>query len=381
LGFNVACLLPAFGQISFTNAGETLQVLGSYSYIYKNGAPAETNNFHFVALTTSHRWSISVTNENNSKDWGMMRYDGTNIYTLGTELGNVPSPSVNRFEIYGYAYPGQFFMPQGQDSVHLFFPWMVFHLTPQVIQSFERNGVIEIPPMYGARSSLLDYGYSWKISYLDDSGIQHIDIVRDSTLDLKSEKDELRRATVDYPFSYSPLEHRLDMLNLRTNIPEGFIRATYECKDILKTNDCRIPSAASFALFWPNFKDQREPSRVVFKLILQVNQIKLLQNVVIPEAVPFAKTYISDYRFQATNNRTKFNHAAYTLNAGESFPSGSDPKLRRQAEDWLKHGTAYDGLQSNRHMILAGMLTVTFVTIGLLVFWLRKSKIENNKHK
>lgn len=76
-----------------------------------------------------------------------MRYDGTNIYVLITDAGNLPPGYTNN--IYGYVDHGRFYLPEDQDSVHLFLPWMAFHLLPQMIQDSEHNGVIEMPWPWG----------------------------------------------------------------------------------------------------------------------------------------------------------------------------------------------------------------------------------------
>jgi hypothetical protein len=246
LAFGIGSIHRASGQ-SFTNEEKNLQISGHYTEVFKHTSPWETNNFHFVALTASDGWSISATNDNNSRDWGLMRYDGTNIYTLITDVGDLP-PGVkkNPFEVYGFVFPGQFYVPDNQDSTHLFLPWMAFHLTPQMIQhSFERNGVIEMPCPWGnSRYSLFDYGFKWVLKSFDDNRIiQQIDIVRDPALDLKTDEDELRRSIHDYPFEISSRNDVLEMLNLRKGIPNGFLQYSYECTEVYHTNDLSIPFA------------------------------------------------------------------------------------------------------------------------------------------
>jgi hypothetical protein len=368
--FGAASLRSASGQ-SFTNDKETLQILGHYLYIFSNGAPPQTNNYHFNAFIASNEWKISITNADQPKEWEIMRYDGTAIYMLGTD-------SLNAYAIYGYVYPGQFYVPEAaQDSVKPFFPWMVFCLTPQMIRDFEGKGVMEMPSPWGKRFSLVDYGFKWNTLYTEnDRIIQRIDVVRDSALDLKTEEDELRRATINYPFDYSSREHRLEMLHLRKDVPDGFVRATYECNEVCKTNDWIIPATARFVEYWPNFRNPQGPIRLVFEMILQAEEIKVLQNQdeKISEIVSTALVPVHDYRYQATSSRTKFNYATYTLNVGDSFPPGDDPKLLAQSKNWLKNGLAYDSFQKKQRIVLAGMLVVTLIMSGLLVFWLMRNK-------
>ena len=373
LAFGVFSSHPAFGQYSFTNAGQTLRISGHYSHVFRNNAPGVTNNFHFVALTASNGWSISATNDNNPKDWGLMRYDGTNIYALATYVGNSPPGHVNAFEVYGDVYPGQFYVPEVQDSVHLFLPWMAFHLTPQMIQhSFEHNGVIEMPwPWGNPRFVLAGAGYKWILKSSDsDQIIQRIDIVRDVALDLKTEEDELHRPILDYPFTIAGRDLVLQQLHLEKSVPNGFVCFSYECTEIFHTNDLSIPSTTRFTSFWQNSGNLI----ILGEYALKVDQVELLNNANISDAIPPAKTHVFDYRYQATNSRTKFNHATYELNAGDQFKSDKDPKLLAEAKHWLKHGPGYDSYKSKRGIILAEMLMITLIFSGLLLFRLKPAR-------
>jgi hypothetical protein len=105
-----------------------------------------------------------------------------------------------------------------------------------------------------------------------------------------------------------------------------------------------------------------------------VDQVKLLHNANISDLIPPAKTFVFDFRYQATNSRTKFNYASYTLNAGEQFKSDKDPELLAQANHWLKHGPGYDSYKSKRRIILVGMLVFTMISGGLLLFLLKPAK-------
>jgi hypothetical protein len=367
-------LYPALGQGALSPAAPGIQISGRYAYIHRlhlNETRAQTNWFDFEAQTGPAGWRILATNENNAKEWGMLRSDGTSLYALGTEEGNGFWVGANAGTPIGGAYPGQFYMPHDQDSVHLFFPWMVFHLTAPVIRVFEKNGVLEMPPSWGSRSSLIDYGYQWNIpGWTNNRIIQQIDVVRDSALDLPTPAEELGRPNVDYPFTEDSRTHVLEALRVRKEVSNGFIRATYRCGEVLETNGWQIPATAEFALFWPNPQDSRGPGMRLFTLTLQVNQINPRQNGGIAEENRATKTLVCDYRFQATNARTKFNYATCTLNAGDSFSPANDPALRAQADDWLKNGPGYKWGQSNRGAACLGILGVV-VIFGLLVRWFR----------
>lgn len=310
-----------------------------------------------------------------------MRYDGTNIYALATYKGNQPPGYTNVFEVYGYVFPGQFYAPEVQDSVHLFLPWIAFHLSPQMVQhSFEHNGVIEMPwPWGNPRFSPGGYGYKWILeSSENDQVIQKIDIVRDSALDLKTKQDELCRTTLDYPFTLSDRNFLLLQLEYRKGVPDGFVRCSYECTEVFHTNELSIPSATQFIEFYPTFKIGNNII-ILREDALKVDQVELLHNAGIPDVIPPAETYVYDYRYQATNSRTKFNHATYTLNAGDQFPSNKDPKLLAEAQHWLKHGPGYDSYKFKRRIILVGMLIITLILTGLLYFRLKPTKSKTKQ--
>ncbi|HEY5232196.1 MAG TPA: hypothetical protein VIK35_01500 [Verrucomicrobiae bacterium] len=314
LVFGISSYYQAFGQDSFTNDRQTLQISGHYSVINEHTTPLETNNFHFVALTASDGWSITATNDNNLKDYGLMRYDGTNIYRLGTDVGNAPPGLKNALQSYGFIFPGSFYLPDNQDSTHFFLPWMVFHLTPQMLQHFEHNGVIQMPcPWANFRFSLLNHGDKCMLQLFDDNQIiKHMDIVRDSGLDLKTDEDELRRSILDYPFEISARNEVLEMLQMRKGIPDGFVLFSYDCTEVYHTNEVSFPSAVQFSMFWPDYK-KGEGSITNFEYTLKVDRVELLNNINMPDLIPSAKTRVSDYRYQATNSRTKYNYASYIL--------------------------------------------------------------------
>jgi hypothetical protein len=158
----------------------------------------------------------------------------------------------------------------------------------------------------------------------------------------------------------------LETLQFRKNIPDGFIGATYECGAVYQTNGWQFPTKARFTDY--------HPGRILNDITLQVDQVELLQNGGIQKAVPPAETHVFDYRYQRANNQTKFNKAEYILKAGDSFPSGNDPKLLAQARDWLEHGLGYNNTRTSRTWILVGMLTITLIFIGFSVFRLRMNK-------
>ena len=367
-------LAPVLLHAQFLNFGiecRNISIDGHYSHIFSNGAAPETNDYFFVIQIKTNCWSISVTNSSLPKEWGVMQYDGTNIYTM-------TAVSWNGYKAYGYVYPGQFYIPEAEDAPHLFFPWMVFFLTPEMIEKREHDSFLDTPAPWGKRFSLLDYGFRWETSYFENNKIiRQINAVRDPSLDLKSDEDEFRRPSVNYPFEYSSADHRLETLQARKGVPAGFLRATYECQQVGQTNDIAMPSVATFVEYWPNFKNPRGAVRLVFQMVLKVENVKILKNEVNIETKAAAEMTVYDYRYQSMNSRTKFNYATYYLKLGEPFPSAEDPNLKAQAQKWLKSGPVFQGVQSKRKLIIVGMFMMTLIISTMLVV----NKIKKlNKH-
>jgi len=63
-----------------------------------------------------------------------------------------------------------------------------------------------------------------------------------------------------------------------------------------------------------------------------------------------------------------------SINAGEQFKSDKDPELLVEAQRWLKHGPGYESYISKRRIILVGMVIVTLIFGGLLLFRLKSAK-------
>ena len=358
-------------QVLESNGAGNITIEGRYWYIFSNGAPPETNEYSFVVAIAPNGWTISATNAAQTREWGMMQYDGTNIYTMGAD-------SLNGYDLYGYVYPGRFFIPEAEETTHLFFPWMAFFLTPEMIQSRERNSSIDSPSPWGKRFSLADYGFKWDTSFFEGGKIiRQINAVREPSLDLKSDEDEFRRPSINYAFEYSSLEHRKETLQMRKGVPEGFVRATFECQSLYRTNNITLPGAVTFVEYWPNFRNPQGPVRLVFKMALTVEHIDISKAHPIASADSPGTITVYDYRYQATNNRTKFNYATYTLEHGKAIPSAEDPKLKAQADAWLRNGPGYNNLEPKRKTILVGMLIITLTMGALLVFWLSRVQINN----
>jgi hypothetical protein len=388
LTLGVFNLPSVFGQVPLTQPAQIIRISGHVQIVSSNNRPGKTNIIHFVALSAANQWSIAATNDHNPKDWAMMRYDGTNIYTLMTQAGiKLPQGISNKFTVYGSVIRGQFYFPEDPDTAQLFLPWMAFHLSPKMIRdSFEHKGVIEMPWPWGySRFSLGCYGYKWLLQASEsDQIIQRIDVVRDKSLDLKTDEDELRRAALDYPFTLAEREEVLHQLRLRKTNPDGFTNTTYECSGLCRTNGFTIPTLTHLSFYWPDYSrpDFKLKGRIILsERWLTVDRVEFLRDGRFPEVIPPEKCFVYDFRYRATNSRTKFNYANYELDSGEQFRPENDPELLAQAAHWLKYGPGYDSHKSKRFLILAGIVVLNaLILVGFLFFRLKKHNEQIKKN-
>jgi hypothetical protein len=356
----------ARGQDTIPNLGKAVQISGHYWHVNKNGAPGITNYFHFVALTATNGWRITTANDQNTNDWGLLQSDGTNLYLLASYGGGYNS------KVFGCSFPGQFYTPEIQDSVHLFMPWLSFYFTPELIVG--KTNILR--PWGNALFAHSGFGFKWILTFFPNTQtIREIQEVRDKSLDLATSQDELRCTMANYPFNMSDRETVVQALEGARQLTNGYNVASFEYGEILPTNNLIIPTATGFVNYWPA-KDG--VSRVQQQASLKVDNIVFLESTNIPQIVTPAETLVSDYRYQMANSRTKFNYATYTLSAGDTFKPGDDPVLLAQARHWLKYGPGYNAFKIKRGMILAGMMVVSLVFLGALYFRIKKQTSQTN---
>jgi hypothetical protein len=334
-----------------------------------------TNRFNFVAITTQTGWGIFSTNADYPEDWGKMWYDGTNIYTLVTDardpLGRVKPrfPESNPDGIHGNVYPGEVFLKDENDTVRLYLPWVSFHLSPRLASLIWPNGN-EDASLWGIRyaNALSAYGYRYMATISDDGRIvQRISSVRDSRLDLKTDEMEFRREHLNYPFSEVIREGAVESLAVRKRVPDGFTNCVFECLDFLQTNGLSIPLRTRFSCYSRDLRQAGHVSIVKYaEYSLVAEKVEFIRGGRLPEIVTPGSSLVYDFRYEATNSRTKYNHATYSLNSGDHFRSGNDPELVSDAKNWLSHGPGYEGQKSKRTAVLVVMTVISLLSIVLL---------------
>lgn len=380
-------LCTVFGQDLLTNSDVALILTGHYSCCYARSLASSilaiTNKFNFVAMTTQTGWGIFSTNALYPEDWGKMWYDGTNIYTLVTDardpLGRVMShnPESNPDGIHGNVYPGEIFLKDENDTVRLSLPWISFHLPPRLALHIWSDGNGDAP-LWGIRSAdaLSAYGYRYAATISDDGRVvQRISSVRDSKLDLPTDEMEFRREHLDYPFSEVIRKGAVETLAVRTRVPNGFTNCVFECLDVLQTNGLSIPLRTRFSCYWRDHRQEGHVRLVKYEeYSLTVEKVEILEGGTLPEIVAPGSALVYDFRYEAANGRTKYNHATYFLNSGSHFRSGNDPELISEAKNWLIHGTAYEGQKSNRTSTLVEIIVISLSATIVFLLLMRRGK-------
>jgi hypothetical protein len=360
------------GQVSYPSYLESagVRVAGHYTYLQAK----RTNLFFFTASAFHGYWHIAATNVSNPMDWAEAQYDGSSISVFTTHRGQLGASSEPKFEVFGYVYPGDMYLPHVQDSAHIFFPWLAFCVSPDALTRTERNGMIELPwPWGNSRYSLACYGYKWVIEFTRSGRVvEKVDVVRDSKLDLESEEAEVRRPTLEYPFSLAARQDLVSMLQLRKEVPDGFLRCAYRCTELYHTNGLVIPAAAEFNEYYPNVK--AGTVMTLKTLVMKVDRVELLTRRDYRPASTPGLTFVMDFRYEASNERTKYNYAKYTLGGGQTLKPANDPALLAEAKHWLTHGPRFGSHKSKRAWILVGLATTTSVPLVLLIIRLKKQK-------
>jgi hypothetical protein len=362
-------LIIAISNYCFRALGEDgIRIAGTYTFAYSNGRPTETSEYSFVALGDRQTWQIAVINIAQSKEWGVLEADPFRLYTISSDTANA-------YKVSGYVYPGTFYTPAApRNSVKLHLPWMVFCMSPKVLQDCQKVHGFDIPSPWSARHSLVDFGLRWNVQYDQASNIVlAVTATRDPSLDLPSDEDELRRANIDYVYDYGPREHRISTIALRKGLRRGFVRTAYSCANIVFTNGFIFPRYATLDQYWPEYRRSNSPPRIVFKMALNVESFEIVPNLRIIPLKPQQAITVNDYRFQKQNDRTKYNYAPYLLESGADLPAMNDAKILKEIDEWFATGPTFTTMSSRRRLILIGISTLVTCLGALLIIRLVKA--------
>lgn len=214
-------------------------------------------------------------------------------------------------------------------------------------------------PWYLPRLQLTAYGYQWIANFsADGKFLSTCEVRRDISLDL-SDSDELLRPTFDYPHTLDDRVKAMELLTYRKSIPNHFTDARYTCIRSYNTNEFSVPVESELKLY--NHSMKLADAYAIFKLKATSCALEETSRAILPPIS--GQTYIHDYRYKKGSGERIFAFAEYTLNAGESWKSGSDPELMAQMQNYLKHGPKYDDFGLGYYMV--GIPTIIKSTIAL----------------
>jgi hypothetical protein len=328
---------------------------------------------YFIATLSDNNWSINVqgVGPNGSNTWETLTYDGTNTYytcPFADVFANSPSETN---EFFTSIMPGESFDVEVISSLDIYFPWMVFGLSSQAVEKAKDHSMPL--PWRQPRGNPLNFGYKWDVTASDDNHfIKDCTIVRDQSLDLDDEK-ELLRPGIDYPSSLAEKLSLIKRIQIRRDIPSGFIAAHYICNSWIITNQMSIPSTATIYRYEysPSHEYAISPA---YQATLEVTNITMRPFSALLQA-PMAVTRVYDYRYRTNNISRIFSSADYLLQSNDAWKGPNDKVLLQKASDWLKHGRKYDDLSKEKNYFAWIILIFMFAPILIYIVL----KVKNNK--
>ena len=154
-------------------------------------------------------------------------YDGTNTYYTCPFADYFANPSSGPGQLFASTMSDDRFDVEVASDLDIYFPWMAFGLQPQVVDEAKDHSMPL--PWRQPRINPLDFGFRWNVTASDDGHfIKDCKIVRDQSLDLEDE-EELLRPGFDYPSTLADKLECIQRIQLRRQIPSGFIAAHYIC--------------------------------------------------------------------------------------------------------------------------------------------------------
>ena len=376
-------LLPqvALGQRSVEVTGELNLKVGNP----RTGEPYTNQEAHssFTVTFSGDTWNIRATNLLDKRWWEELVWDGTNIYTMEPQGGNyyfnIPPTGTNLITIRG----SRFFEIGRDDPLGVAALWIAYGFTPQTV-SPDKMGLREVPlPWEYSRFHPDAYGYNWIMTpSADGRFLEDCKMARDQALDLNN-KEESLRPEVDFPVGTAERNHFKVGLQIKKGIPPDFVVARYHCAEWYRTNEMTIPTASKLIIYMFGLTNSKPSS--VFSHPYKTAEIKVTSVNVRDEAEKIltpvtTTTHVEDYRYKRMSKTRVFRYAEYSLNAGESWKSGNDPKLLEQADFGLKHGPRIDALGvASRNVVAWVLLALGVIPPIVIIFALRRKQNTNHK--
>jgi len=362
-----------------TSSAQVVRITGKYSIVnYAGGKPVETQSVDYAVTLGANSWGITATNRQ-EQEWESLSYDGTNTYLLmplkrhfdfslidSNTFATPPRESV----FFGTINAGPRYNMPVISYVELWFPWMVYCLSPHDVSP-------DMPLLWKTHTMTLGaYGFRWNIVPSSDGNrIQSIAVVKDKSLDM-ADKGEFLRPAYDYPRTREWFASQVRSLTSRRGIPNGFVEATYTCGEWYDTSGMVLPKAAEFIQFvyWG------ERSFPIEALTLKADEAVVINGAVQPPLLT-GPTYVRDYRYASRTEDRIYPYAHYSVTSG-AWRSSDDAELLAQREDYLHNGPKFGGFGFNTGVGFKGRRAFVWALLAfsqvLGITILVRTKLKNN---
>lgn len=313
---------------------ETIEVRGHcevLEFAARSSAPPLQTRIDFKGLLAPSSWLIAATNCDQTSEWALLAFDGSNTFALMPYEGHFVSQAPGGSRHFATVSSGPLYETSVTDYLHLHVLWLAL-AAGQVARSNPAAETMPLPWAY-PRKNVSAYGYRWRFTFSPDGrALQACEARRDPTLDQPLEQ-ELRRPTVSYPRSPQAHQRQADLWAIRSAVPAGFVNAAYSAKSLLARGQWSIPTEGTF--IHSNYNNGRPFKRAEVTL-------KIAEATPGPPASTFLpalseKTLTRDFRYRQQKEDRIYDGAVYVQEPGD-WRSGTDPLLQLEAKAYLIHG-------------------------------------------
>ena len=185
------------------------------------------------------------------------------------------------------------------------------------------------------------------------------------------------RSELDYPENLGTYNEYLDNLAQRKALTSGFVKYRFQCNSWESTNGLSLPKISKLEVFLNDHRTN-QPYRIV---TLQAESFVIRQGVEAVSPSVTASRAVVDYRFKKKRGDRIFKYAEYNLQSGDQWRADGDPKLIKQANEWLQHGRKYKSYVDLTRNWVAWALAISCGSLVVIIFhYGRKYGNKNNEH-
>lgn len=318
-------------------------------------------------------WSLESTNSVSRIVWSKAYFDGISLYFLQPSAGGAGTNGTILADtnlVLASISQGPLILLPHDDYCEVSSLWLTFCSAA----AYKALGLHDYTstwpiPMWHARVSPRAWGFRWRFGSLLSSDyffhfFQTLRVVRDTSLDLRSFEQDLRRPEVIYPRDSRSRELARggrDSLQAYTNVSMGLTMAVEESNMI---SGMSYPRTARVRLYGGGPKN-----RPYLEILIVTANASVTDSAAIAVSPTAVRTGVTDYRYGRKNDKRQYVAATYSLRPGQSWRPTNDPKLLARAESYMARGPTLDSYRINvRHYIVwCALCVVIALPIGL--YW------------